>query len=173
MCILKDHTKNPFHAIEEWKAPLPFWRRTTLYDLGVIIHLGHDGNICPHARPARFMIIVHERGIDPALVQFCGCIPMDVAPEDSIRVADATQLLESGFWPGSWVEPRTAYTLHVMKRFQLLANTANVNAQDYMAVLAATADNVEPDISAVSYCTSYNRVLPKVYDDSRTGHASF
>lgn len=146
-CILKEHTKNPLHVIEEWTSPSGSWRRTTLYKLGMVIRLGHNGRYCSNSRPKRSITIVHKHGIDTACVEYCGCL----APKDIVRVPDATQLLEAGFWPASWMQPRMAFTLHVMKEFQRLANTAGINARDYLATLAAKTDNVNPDSTTDRY----------------------
>ena len=96
------------------------------------------------------MTVLHEHGIDPASVEFCGCTREGKPSTHPVRVDDATQILQAGFWPASWEEPRTMFTLEVMREFQILANTASVNARDFISSLEIRSDNVDPLVTAVS-----------------------
>lgn len=52
-CCLLAHMDLPFHRLAVWKNE--FFQKTSLFELGYIIHLGHGGNKCPSC-PANFPI---------------------------------------------------------------------------------------------------------------------
>ncbi|GJE92976.1 hypothetical protein PsYK624_091350 [Phanerochaete sordida] len=140
-CLLASHTHTPFHFVQEWDRKRGFWRRKPLTELGVVLHLGHEGRRCEHRkRDPRPMCIVSEEGIHQLRVQLCECPD----PTTSLPQPDSIQLLQHGFWPASWNEPHTAFTISLLKTFSLLANTAHVNSYDYFQVLRRKTDNVRP-----------------------------
>ena len=44
-CALVVHSALPFHRIQLWNGKCFF--KTTLFEQGFVIHLGHDGHLCP------------------------------------------------------------------------------------------------------------------------------
>lgn len=146
-CILKSHERTPFHQVEHWDNQRGFWRRHPLTDLEVVLHLGHPGGQCEFAHTsARKMKVVSDNGIHSVGVRFCQCrdtVTGETTPE-------ATQLLREGFWPASWEQPATAFTIQSLKTFSLLANQANVNAYDYFETLRRKTDGVAPHDVSVS-----------------------
>lgn len=145
-CIVSAHCRLPFHVVEEWDASKGFWKRVPLSKLGLIIDLGHDGKKCTATkRETHELIVMHEHGIHRAHFRFCGCLTSDVP-----SVPKAVQLLEAGFWPASWKRPTTAFSLEVMREFELLAVHAHDNGSDYCAAMRRRTDGTRPDDVPVS-----------------------
>ncbi|KAI9445919.1 hypothetical protein H4582DRAFT_1786494, partial [Lactarius indigo] len=44
-CCRKSHRQLPFHRVQKWtgKYFMPSW----LWEVGVSLHLGHSGDLCP------------------------------------------------------------------------------------------------------------------------------
>ena len=146
-CILRSHAHTPFHFVSEWDVRRRFWRRQPLASLGVVLDLGHDGERCTYASGTpRPMCIVSEHGVHELGVRFCGCL--DKATRAT--TPDATQLLRHGLWPASWQQPRTAFTINVLKTFSLLSHQGNVNAYDYIEVLRRKTDGTVTQGTVVS-----------------------
>ena len=62
--------------------------------------------------------------------------------EEVLDAKEACQLVRSGYWPASYARPETVFSLDVMNHFQYLANAANINAYDFINVLARHTDDV-------------------------------
>lgn len=136
-CVLSSHAHNPFHFVAEWDIKRGFWKRQPLSNLGVVLDLGHDGDRCVYASGTpRPMCIVSEHGVHEIGVRFCGCLDKTTRS----TTPDVTQLLQQGLWPASWEQPRTAFTIGVMKTFSLLSHQGNMNAYDYVEVLRRKTD---------------------------------
>ncbi len=145
-CTISSHGSNPLHIVQEWDAEHQFWVRRSLGHLGMVLELGHGGARCPKTlATTRKMTVVHEHGVWPMNVRFCGCPEGDGAPNP-----DAYQLLGAGLWPASWKQPLTAFSMSVMREFHLLSVQANTNAYDYFRYLQRTTDNITPDETKVS-----------------------
>ena len=138
-CLLKLHTHLPFHFVQEWDTKRQFWRHLPLTDLGLAINLGYEGKACPFATTApRPMCLISDYGVHNVLVSFYMC-------QDQATVLsspEASQLLSARFWPSTWDRPHTAFTIHVLKDFSLLANQAHVNAHNFYQVLRHKTDSV-------------------------------
>lgn len=140
-CCIRAHTMNPLHFVEEWDSRRGFWMKTTLGTLGLVINLGHGGDQCEITTDGyRRMTIVSARGIQEVKMRFCR----------HERTEECLQLIEAGFWPGSWKRPLTAMTLECMHEYQILSAQAQVSAMDYYMYLRRLTDNVCPDDVAVS-----------------------
>lgn len=93
------------------------------------------------------MHILDVHGIQQADFVFCGCPSAgkeDAIILDLLMMAEAAQLIEFGYWPASFMQPETAFSLDLMDQFQLLSNQANTNAYDYVNVLYRRTDNIDP-----------------------------
>ncbi len=149
-CAVSTHTHNPL-IVEEWDFKQGFWQRVPLGNLGLVFELGHDGKRCPRLlNKTRYMTFVHKHGTHEMNVCFCRCavIGNDASP-------DATQLLEVGFWPGSWERPMTTFSIYVMQELHLLSVQAHTNALDYFMCLKQRTDGVCPnDMKVSSHCSS-------------------
>ena len=111
-----------------------FWSRTTLANLGLDIHLGHNGQPCPKfIGQARQVCIVGLRGVQQANIKFCKC-----------GEPEYMQLLQVGLWAASWQLTRTAFTLQALEHFGKLTTQGSVSAQDFVKTLVRETDGVLP-----------------------------
>ncbi|KAI0338086.1 hypothetical protein BDW22DRAFT_1338518 [Trametopsis cervina] len=139
-CIVAVHACNPLHRVEEWMESRAYWRTTTLKALGTVINLGHGVERCAKAfREPWSVCIVNERGLQDVWISFCEC-----ARDGKLVNSESKQLLEAGLWPGSWRQPRTAFSLEVLDDFQLLSTQGTITAQDYLTCLERKTDGVRP-----------------------------
>ena len=150
-CIRKAHLQQPLHVVEEWEMRRGFWKRVPLFKLDLILNLGHGGKKCvlASAEPRRINVM-HEYGVHKVSFRFCSC-PSENGPPKT----PAVQLLEAGFWPGSWERTATAFTLDVMDQFELLSSYCHANPTDYCAYLRRRSDGTCPDdcpVRAVLCC---------------------
>lgn len=170
-CLVKSHRHNPFHFIQEWETRRRFWLRKPLTALNsVTLELGHDGYQCHYSTtPPRPMCIVSEQGVHRVPVRFCACKD----PVTDKSVPESTQLLRHGFWPASWDKPHTAFTIRLLKDFQLLANQTSTTHYDFYKVMRRKTDNIEPQEVEVCalfwYDTSWRLQelagsLPRIHD---------
>ncbi len=118
---------------------------------GLVINLGHSGKRCPrNPFDPRSMTIVHEHGVHHFKVGFCRCPRSDPTDPTNPVAPEATQLLEIGFWPGSWVQPRSAFTISVLRQFHLLSVHTQANVHDFFATLKRQTDGVDDEEVSVS-----------------------
>lgn len=71
-------------------------------------------------------------------MRFCEC-PDRVTGQTT---SQAVQLIHNGFWPATWDQPTTTFTIQMIKSFTILANQASVNAFDYVKVLRRKTDGI-------------------------------
>ena len=94
---------SPFHPLFVWRPDLYFWDRVSWSDLGGVILVGHRSQRkCLFRTETRRLTVVHETGVDDMNFQFCQC---EAPPAHEVHAAQALQLLRSGLWPASWVQP--------------------------------------------------------------------
>lgn len=140
-CIVEAHVNQPLHIVEQWETRQGFWRRVPLSKLGLIVDLGHGGQKCIYSLvDPREITVMHEQGLETVRFRFCRC-----GREGEGRKAPPVQLLEAGFWPGSWERTATAFTLEVMQEFELLSSHCHANPTDYCAYLRRRSDSTCPD----------------------------
>ncbi|KAJ3552341.1 hypothetical protein NM688_g4199 [Phlebia brevispora] len=146
-CCVKAHMHNPLHVVEEWDDRRRFWLKVSLMRLGLVINLGHDGEkcACVTLKP-RTITVIHENGVHEVALRFCDC-----QEKQGEATPEPIQLLEAGFWPGSWKRPRTVITLGLLHQFQILSAQARTNAYDFYNYLARLTDNISPDDVADKY----------------------
>ncbi|KIY63263.1 hypothetical protein CYLTODRAFT_323455, partial [Cylindrobasidium torrendii FP15055 ss-10] len=130
-CCLKRHEQSPLHTIAEWTGKS--WRQTSLFDLGLEIHVLHAGRVCPRQAGYTNMTVLHTNGIHRVRVGWCGCP----------RARGGTQwqqCMRSGWYPSSWSTPETATTFRCLRRFRLLNVIGNINVRDYVTTLERTTN---------------------------------
>ncbi|KAI9068138.1 hypothetical protein FKP32DRAFT_1609054 [Trametes sanguinea] len=143
-CALSTHRLNPFHRLWKWNRSKRFWEKTTTAQVGLQLYGGRHGKPCPSAsRSPRNIVFVHEHGVSRMPFLFCECPVEPGSPE--LATPEAGQLLELGLFPGSWKEPRTAFTVGLLKAYQLLSLQTHCSAEDFYMYLKRTTDNVAPD----------------------------
>ncbi|KAI1785592.1 hypothetical protein LXA43DRAFT_899410 [Ganoderma leucocontextum] len=84
------------------------------------------------------MTIVHEHGIIEMKVRFCDCIPKG----DKFPIPEPIQLLRFGLFPGTWKEPRTAFTINGLRDYHLLSVQCQITGIDFATYLQQCTDNV-------------------------------
>lgn len=116
-------------ALQRWNGK--FFEHTTLFDLGVIVSLGHDpGEVCT-SPVHRTMTVFHSNGIHQVRVSFCGC-----RIDHELR----RQLLRVAWWPATPLDPRSAATFAVLRQFHYLNLQGNLTAYDFYQSLEFQTD---------------------------------
>ncbi|KAI0668291.1 hypothetical protein C8Q78DRAFT_1071556 [Trametes maxima] len=143
-CALRAHEHNPFHRLWRWDVEKGFWDKMSTAVLGVRLYGGRHGKPCPQTtRDPREIVVGHEQGLTKIQFVFCEC-PIKPGAKEQLY-EDAYQLLERGLFPASWKEPRLAFTLSLMKSFNLLSLQTHCSAQDFYQYLRRMTDNIAPD----------------------------
>ncbi|KAI0654576.1 hypothetical protein C8Q70DRAFT_876809, partial [Cubamyces menziesii] len=145
-CLLHSHTDLPLHRPEIWDESR--FVRTTLYDLGLSVQLGHSRGTCKHPSPAtRRITIVDTCGIQPVRVRFCECLD-----EQNDIVREWIQLFREGWFPASTTRPETAVTFQLLKTFQEINLAAKTNLYDFTQALNNLTDNAgSQDVPQLSH----------------------
>jgi hypothetical protein len=88
--------------------------RETLYDLGLRIHLNHQGRPCPNPHPpGRRFTLIDVSGTWSIHAVFCNC--RSHLPGNSKRA----QLMRYGWFPATWSKPCTAFTYDLLKSYHV------------------------------------------------------
>ncbi|KAF9553123.1 hypothetical protein CPC08DRAFT_646024 [Agrocybe pediades] len=134
-CILKLHRRNGLHHIEEWDSAKLFFKKTTLRSLGHFFQLGHPiGKPCPcpsDAYASNFTLF-DLNGIHTVDLKYCDCDQKQLL---------FIQLLRFGWFPATVKQPRTAFTLRLLKFFQLLTFESKTTVYEFHATLSRLSDN--------------------------------
>ncbi|KIJ32932.1 hypothetical protein M422DRAFT_265273 [Sphaerobolus stellatus SS14] len=126
-CLCSYHQFLPFHRPLEWTGE--FLMRRTLSELGVILVMGHQGEICPHVASEsgpQKLLIADVNGLHEVVVGWCRCASSQTF---------AKQLFERRLFPASMDRPRTAFTFRLMKQFHMLTNVARTTPWDFVGTL--------------------------------------
>ncbi|KAK1221816.1 hypothetical protein PQX77_015369 [Marasmius sp. AFHP31] len=142
-CLLKTHADEPLHRIQEWS--LDYFKPTTLKNLGLRYQLGHyPGVRC--ASPvisSQDFVVMDWNGLHSITLDFCGC---------GGRIAPHLQLMEVGWWPSSYKEPRSAATFCLLRNFHLTNLECQTPPTDFVQVLEQMIDGTglmkQPDREA-------------------------
>lgn len=169
-CCLTLHRQLPFHRLERWADG--FFRDTSLYREGHVLHLGHGGNPCPVRRLPEFddymeqdggptvnedmvemldgwedleadvIVIVDCSGVYQRRIGWCNC-----------REAPARylQLLRSRLYPASLKRPKTAFTFNVLEYFHVDAVECKTSAMNFFTKLRRLSNYMVPDSVPVNY----------------------
>ena len=143
-CHRAAHKNLWFHWAERWNGE--FWERIDLFSIGFIIYLGHGGQRCPAlsvtTTPSN-MTIVHTNGTHYCTVHYCHCLK---ARERH------SQLIRARIWPTTLASPQTAFTVPLLRHYDLLWLICNVSAYNFMRVMQRSSDSAFPDKITVRYC---------------------
>ena len=153
-CLHEAHKFCPLHIVEEWNKDRGFWRKQSLGDTGMHIHLGHKGRECPIKKDPRTITVVHDHGVHNFDFTFCNH-PQERPTGMAMVEQDDMQLLKAGFWSATREMPGTVFTVDVLRQFTLLGAQTPIPAQDYIRFLARMTDNVVPGDVDVSCYTSF------------------
>ncbi|KAJ6555358.1 hypothetical protein DFH09DRAFT_1084916 [Mycena vulgaris] len=132
-CFVNAHIQNPFHWAEVWDSSQGFFIRHDISKLGHIIQLGHQGQGCPAPIGERLFTIVDANGIHSTRLAFCGCKEQ---PPNKIK-----QLMRARLFPATTRDPHTAFTVNMLKQFQLHNLESKKAAYDYLGAIRRLSDN--------------------------------
>lgn len=133
-CFVKSHLQNPFHWAEVWDAISGFFVRHDISKLGKhIIQLGHNGGPCSNPVGERMFTIIDDNGIHSTKLAFCGC--QELPPNKN------KQLMRTSLFPATTKDPHTAFTINMLKRFQLHNFESKKAAYDYLGAVRRLSDN--------------------------------
>jgi hypothetical protein len=124
-------------TLQQWNGS--FFVRTSLRDLGLVVHLGHQGLPCSSSR-GRILdnfTVVNTNGIHTVTVRFCACYGEHLQPK--------FQLLRCSWLPASTEDPHTAFTFEVLNAYHLLSLQGKVSREDYYLSISRHTDNTGLD----------------------------
>ncbi|KAF9014452.1 hypothetical protein BDZ89DRAFT_449301 [Hymenopellis radicata] len=154
-CLVDSHKHAHFHRIHRWN--LQFFEDSSLHILGLVFHLGHDGDKCPCSASIRQLTVIDVNGYHRVNVLFCRCrIRLELAAKHladdkpGVFHDEAHQLFQSRLWPITLDSPQTAITYEALDNFDIHSNTSKKSAYDYCYALQRLTDAVQPD--TVSDC---------------------
>ncbi|KAJ7360665.1 hypothetical protein DFH08DRAFT_683848 [Mycena albidolilacea] len=132
-CFLASHIHNPFHWAEVWDFEQGFFVRHDISKLGYTLQLGHRGRSCSNPCGQRLFTVVDANGVHSCRLAFCGC---QEGQPNKIK-----QLMEARLFPATTRDPHSAFTLNVLKQFQLHNLESKKAAYDYIAAIRRLSDN--------------------------------
>ena len=166
-CIVDLHACHPLHRLEvlylscnnfgkkrlifsqRWNGH--FFEKSSLYQAGLHIPLGHGGVKCPCASSEFSLFsIIDLSGIHQVAINFCDCCENGIIPRH-------VQLLRAGWFPATFNCPKTAFTFHCLDFYHELTLQGKVNAYDFCRTLLHITDNL--DFKSTSVC-----IFPQSWD---------
>jgi hypothetical protein len=167
-CCRNSHKMTPFHWISQWNGT--FFQDSCLANVGLVMHLGHNGERCPSAtdhldlfdgdewedeidpddapsmslprlQPTKdTMVIVDRSGVHRLIVTCCEC------PE--AQTADI-QMFRAGLFPASFSKPKTAFTFSVLNDYLLDNLECGTTAMNYYSKLRRMTSSAFPHLVPV------------------------
>ncbi|KAF9018836.1 hypothetical protein BDZ89DRAFT_1139729 [Hymenopellis radicata] len=129
---LERHAWSPLHVMQVWRDEC--WERTTLFEMGLVYQIGHQGGRCVYPEPThRLMTVIHINSIHTVKYQYCSCDVSDYEHKWQ-------QLLRNGWYPASMLYPATCVTMDILDHYRRLQVIATVNVRDFVTVLEKTTD---------------------------------
>lgn len=129
-CFIEYHRFNPLHWALVWDTTKGIWIKHDYSDLEgkPAIKLGHadDEGYCSGGKPPVDFIITHTNGVHETKVQFCGCPP---------QKEKVDQLIQSDLFPATITNPRSAFTLAVLRQFRMHNLQSKCGAYDFVMSL--------------------------------------
>lgn len=164
-CFVDRHRNNPFHWALVWENDI--WNKRDFSELlsdTCFIQLGHveDQLACSGAgAPIRF-IVTHINGVHTTRIKFCGCT---TAP------SNIDQLVLSNLFPATTNDPKSAFTLALLKQFRIHNLQSKCGAFDYIRSIRRFSDNaftakvpVSNYVAPKTFClTCMSRILIRVF----------
>ncbi|KAJ7924485.1 hypothetical protein B0H13DRAFT_1601526, partial [Mycena leptocephala] len=132
-CFVETHIRNPFHWAEVWDFEQGFFVRHDISKLGHTLQLGHRGKPCKTPIGERLFTVVDINGVHSCRLASCGC--QEVVP-NKIK-----QLMRARLFPVTTRDPHSAFTINLLKDFQLHNLESKKAAYDYLAAIRRLSDN--------------------------------
>ena len=147
-CIVQRHEHLPLHRVEVRLLPLVdppltsskvwkdgYYQRSSLLELGLCFHVGHQHSPCPSANSCQQIIVIHLNGAHRVDVQFCTC------KQTPNWVENYRQLLRVGWYPASFERPRTAFTFDLLDTYHKLTLQGKLNLYDFYSSVMQRTNN--------------------------------
>ena len=183
VCMLSSHKCLPFHRLELWEGNC--FSKTSLFEQGFILHLGHGGEICPQnqwrnnlwedvtSSPddtfdadepivegeealGNVLVIIDSAGVFQHRVVWCTC---------GGNIDQTMQLFQEQLFPATHRRPKSAFTFNVLDQFYIDAMECKTTAMSFFQKLRRLTDNAFPDkvhVRKISFVTSTFR-LKSIY----------
>jgi hypothetical protein len=179
-CAVQSHQNLPFHRIQVWDGKC--FLKSSLLQIGFILHLGHGGNPCP-CIPSELddwkdeevdegdlngEVDMQEDVSSPSYKQvtmviphssgvFHHCVQFCHCPGSSEH---HIQLFTHGLFAASIKRPRTAFTFDVLDHFYVDAMECKTAAMSFFQKLRRFTNNAFPNIvpacpHSLSVCVKY------------------
>jgi hypothetical protein len=165
-CIVHNHAHSPFHRVQVRLLPVQrvfildliwwqiwntqFWQQIPLGELGLVIHVRHDGRPCPAARTTMKFILVNGTGLHRFNLAFCGCKILD----------PHIQLLRSGFYPSTEEQPRSAWSFSFLDTFHKITLQGKLPLYDYyLSVLHLSNNASTTDVLVRGHLIPFDTVI--------------
>lgn len=136
-CFVKAHRTNPLHWALVWDASKEVWIKKDFSEVikGTFIQLGHVGEDepCPGGKGPIDFKITHTNGVHSTKVQFCSC-PSSITHE-------VDQLIRSDLFPATAKEPRSAFTLAILRHFRMHNLQSKCGAFDFIMSIRRLTNN--------------------------------
>ncbi|KAJ7073655.1 hypothetical protein C8F01DRAFT_1271360 [Mycena amicta] len=134
------HAGLSFNAnrVFEWNGD--YWTKVALHrmdirdvssqSLGLSYQLGHHSSPCPlpASATARTLVMIDVKGVFTLNVFFCGC-------SSSLHNNHVAQLMSSGWYPATTIDPATCTTFESLELFRELNVVGNLSVHDYVGTL--------------------------------------
>lgn len=149
-CIVWRHDEMPLHRIEVCRSALHFFlpitfaqvwsdgffQRTSLFELGFSLHIGHQRTSCPSPDSTfQKILVIDVNGAHYVSVQFCAC------KELPGWIEYYRQLLRMKWYPASLDRPKTAFTFDLLDTYHKLALQGKLSVHDFFAAVMQKSDN--------------------------------
>ncbi|KAJ7018026.1 hypothetical protein C8F04DRAFT_978149 [Mycena alexandri] len=131
-CVQTCHASQPLHLLNEWNGH--FWKDITLRDLKIVFQVGHGGLPCPSPEPGtRTMVVLHPNAVHTVDYRYCKC-------DLSERANNLQQLLRTGWYPATTIDPATCATFQCLELYRILNVVGNINVHDFVGSLERLTD---------------------------------
>lgn len=118
-----------------WKER--FWAKTSLYDLGIVVYLGHGGNPCASPAKQEVITVMHSNGFHKLIAVFCGCFT------DAESLSFQNQLLRSRLFPATTDNPKTAFTFSSLDLLAHLSTQGKMSAYNFYISMRNVTDPLD------------------------------
>lgn len=135
-CIVDTHLAIPFHDICKWEGGC--FQHWSLISLGMEVHLGHSGQICPLITDScihQNFTVTDTYGIHKINVVFCRC----AGSSDHVQ-----QLLRAKLFPATTTQPSSVFTFKVLCHFHKMTNESGSSAYSYFQALRRLTNDINP-----------------------------
>lgn len=160
-CFIEAHLRCPLHWAEQYDSSVGFFQRKDISELGHVLTLGHNGDLCPkvgyeNRTSSIAMTIMHVNGLHSTKVAFCRC----TATLDRVE-----QLLAARLFPATVDLPETAFTFECLDDFQIHSLTSKKSALDYVWAKRRQTNPLSPFSVKVRFGESISSTLLTVCQD--------